>query len=253
MYAYSYIIFVGPGPGFDSLYRQPEVFIDNQYLYLSGDTVYWLNNGQFVFLYDFNAIIGHKWTITGDTSLYHCSGHTTPATDTISIVGLDSMVIGSHKFKKLSLGASPYWSLGYTILKNIGAYNTPFPLPKCNTIDGNINFPEALVCYHDSVRGWIDFGGSGMCYGIATAIAQTNLELIPSYILYPNPTTGHIYIKTEANDVYQVCIYNIVGSLAYTGSNSIDGIDISAYQSGIYICRITDKSRGESIIKLIKM
>ncbi len=74
-----------------------------------------------------------------------------------------------------------------------------------------------------------------------TSNIETN-ELSNIYS-YPNPTTGILNLKGVSNE--QILIYNNLGELILK-SQSKSGIDLSSYNSGIYLLQIIDRS-GKSI------
>lgn len=74
-------------------------------------------------------------------------------------------------------------------------------------------------------------------YGQPTAIEETTGD-ISDIILYPNPATNQLFIKTNSV-AEQINIYNTVGRLvSQTSEPLINRIDISALPSGIYIAEI---------------
>lgn len=76
------------------------------------------------------------------------------------------------------------------------------------------------------------------------------LETDQPYILYPNPATEILFIRSEA-PIEQVRIFNASGQLVKTEKNKY-GINISDISPGIYFTEITN-SRGETrTIKIIK-
>ena len=74
-----------------------------------------------------------------------------------------------------------------------------------------------------------------------TSNIETN-ELSNIYS-YPNPTTGILNLKGVSNE--QILIYNNLGELILK-SQSKSGIDLSSYNSGLYLLQIIDSS-GKSI------
>jgi hypothetical protein len=77
-----------------------------QYTYVSGDTVFYLVNGQFQVLYNFGAKPGDTWNLGVDTNSNACSK---------SIVHVDSigkMVINGSTFRWISLSTNQNASAG---------------------------------------------------------------------------------------------------------------------------------------------
>jgi hypothetical protein len=70
----------------------------------------------------------------------------------------------------------------------------------------------------------------------------------PHSHIYPNPNDGRFIIDTEG--INKIEIYNAVGKVVYLTGNK-DEIDLSGYESGIYLVRITTE-RAMFTEKLIK-
>jgi len=62
------------------------------------------------------------------------------------------------------------------------------------------------------------------------------LEQVDNFVLYPNPTSGILNIRTEVKD-YLVTVYNSNGAILVI-EDSPKKIDLRKYSKGIYIARI---------------
>ena len=82
------------------------------------------------------------------------------------------------------------------------------------------------------------------CYmvrlGAPVAVERVEVEQLA---VYPNPTNGIIYFENQLTDV---AIYDITGSLVYSQSVAEQSINLSALNAGTYI--LTAKSEGATII-----
>lgn len=74
---------------------------------------------------------------------------------------------------------------------------------------------------------------------IISSVAQFELTDICS--IYPNPTTGWLYINNTGNAVIEVSVYNAVGSLVMQtkAEHGVNTIDLSTADQGIYFVRTT--------------
>ncbi|MDD2205047.1 MAG: T9SS type A sorting domain-containing protein, partial [Bacteroidales bacterium] len=72
--------------------------------------------------------------------------------------------------------------------------------------------------------------------------------------IYPNPTTGNVYIAANAN-IKSISVYNSVGALVETMCTSslqnATTIDLSRYSAGIYMLTITTEEGGSVIKKVV--
>jgi len=69
--------------------------------------------------------------------------------------------------------------------------------------------------------------------------------------LYPNPTSGTLYLSDSNHKVEKVFIYNIFGSLVKTIQKGSESADISQFNSGTYLAKVftADGSFNQTIIK----
>ena len=83
--------------------------------------------------------------------------------------------------------------------------------------------------------------------GIPTPVAveETKSEQLT---VYPNPTNGTIYFENQLTDV---AIYDIAGSLVYSQSVAEQSINLSSLTAGTYI--LTAKSEGAIIITKVML
>jgi hypothetical protein len=95
-----------------------------------------------------------------------------------------------------------------------------------------------------------DVGPSYLC--ITTSI--TSLKAKDYFVIYPNPSNGIFYIKSE-NQISEIGIINILGEKVYTASNiqqkSFNAINLSNISKGIYFIQITDEMKNTVSKKII--
>ncbi|MFH6933923.1 T9SS type A sorting domain-containing protein [Flavobacterium sp. FlaQc-30] len=80
-----------------------------------------------------------------------------------------------------------------------------------------------------------------------TAAETENMQAI----LYPNPTTGTLYLSDPNLTVEKILIYNITGFLVKTVQKGSESIDLNALTTGTYLAKIytADGSYNQTIIK----
>jgi hypothetical protein len=73
----------------------------------------------------------------------------------------------------------------------------------------------------------------------------------PVFSVYPNPATDKINIKISGGEIENVKIHTITGQLIYNGNYVSEGLDISAFEAGVYTVSITTTT-GEASTTLLK-
>jgi hypothetical protein len=112
----------------------------------------------------------------------------------------------------------------------------------------------------DLTPGYADFTyPQAAIIGICPDSLQTNYFGKPKIILSPNPTLNKIYLKSNSDLDFEtsILLFDCSGQLVY--ANAIDKIfanesfeiDISSFNSGVYILQITN-SKSKIIEKVIK-
>ncbi|MGZ4017265.1 MAG: T9SS type A sorting domain-containing protein [Mucilaginibacter sp.] len=92
-------------------------------------------------------------------------------------------------------------------------------------------------------------GTDAGAYSYSLSVSGIKKEEIKSeLVLYPNPTTGRIYI-TGVKEKMDVTLYNSFGSLIYAGMLSNNEIDFSDFPKGIYMLNLN--SEGMKITRNI--
>lgn len=196
--------------------------------YEDSSKVYWYNINQFTVLYDFNKNVGDTWTIFNDT----CS-----LLITVDSIGIDT--INGFPLKALYISSEDMAFTG-KILQHIGHLSMPNPAFNfhCFGIFDDTNYYTGLRCYEDSVIGFHSFG-------IAPSCDYTNgineLENPFGLLLFPNPTSNQLNIKTNFNREFPFKIYNTLGQLVKKGN----------LEFGLTTILIDDLSAGVYSIELI--
>lgn len=91
---------------------------------------------------------------------------------------------------------------------------------------------------------------SNGCAATSNAITITSIEEIDgnNIQVYPNPVTKELNLKWRSREIDEVMIYNLEGQLVYRAENPTGNrIDVSQYDSGMYVAEVRMKNRVEWI------
>ncbi|PKP19616.1 MAG: hypothetical protein CVU04_05585 [Bacteroidetes bacterium HGW-Bacteroidetes-20] len=92
-------------------------------------------------------------------------------------------------------------------------------------------------------------------FTINTTVSVENLSDEPSLIkIFPNPTNGIVSIKNDSDPIKLIQVYSINGFLIYEKSvhEYYQTLDLSLYQSGVYVCKVTTSNGDSKQVKIIK-
>ena len=73
-------------------------------------------------------------------------------------------------------------------------------------------------------------------------------NVVETYNVYPNPTTGAVTVEGENIDY--IAVYNSVGQLVNVVKNVNNTVDMSAYENGVYFFNIVDNA-GQSALQRV--
>lgn len=213
----------------------------NEYYYNSNDSLFWLDGGTFRFIYDFNAVPGHRWVESN--SRFTCTTPAFPSDDSLTVTSIRKDTI-ANKIYDVILTSSPgqYFQVG-PVLKNIGSLVSPFPVmneQKCCMMQNpggacDLGSFIRLVCYSDNIRGIVPLSNpSGFsCFTITSVFENTKEQ----FMIYPNPV--HDFIETQgtrSNSGYTIS--DIHGKIIAQGIAGGDKLNVYYLPSGIYILKI---------------
>ena len=232
--------------------------LSNNYTFVSGDTVFYLNNGEFFVLFNFGATIGDNWIISTTNPYGFCDD-----TSRVEVIDTGKLTLNSVKYRFIKVQPTSNSSLGLygTYVERFGSIDSTF-------LDFQNLFPGPFQC--DSLPGYPEWDrikfkcfadNSFTMYNPSTQDCEYYLTLVGiheldqhDFILYPNPTSGLINIDNSLISDKFVEIYNYQGSLTRSLhlTESTEKIDISDLKTGIYFLRFKDKANDNCIIKIIK-
>ncbi|CAM3306025.1 hypothetical protein FLLO111716_02490 [Flavobacterium longum] len=160
--------------------------------------------------------------------------------------------------KTISFNGAGYLSHTYTINGNtidlsvcyyfnmllpVLTFDNDFFIPVTQSGDYTVN----ITVYNSSSTEVCDYFSSG---GSAThnVLATKDLDLTKSLGLYPNPTTGALFLDTVTDG--PLYVYDQLGRLVMQ-TNASSAIDLSPLTSGVYIVsgKIDEQTLNQKIIK----
>lgn len=148
--------------------------------------------------------------------------------------------------------------IGDSIPYVIGVDSVTWNGPNVTTID-----PFSASVFHNSA-GLYNYTATvhdqfGCQYNapftINTTVSVENLSEEPSTIkVFPNPTNGIVSITNEAELIKLIQVYSINGVLLFEQfpNDYNHKLDLSLYQSGVYICKVTESNGCFKQVKIIK-
>lgn len=225
----------GFDPNFRLVFNQEPVF-----LIKSGDSISLFDNMQLKFLYKIKNTLGDRYIV--NIPLHECASNPSyNFLDSVEIMEsqwkdtINGVIYSSFK-QKSSTNSADNW-----IIDNIGPrlhfFNRPsFSLCNSSSFSNFQNtFLENLKCYSDSLRGNISFYDRGgfSCYSVRTTIKEENKNT--SFDVFPNPTDGFLYFKSENLPPFNLVVYDITGRAVLTKSNLESPIKLDILNKGIYI------------------
>lgn len=88
----------------------------------------------------------------------------------------------------------------------------------------------------------------------SVVLGVDDIERDAQIILFPNPTTNNVTIRTAAQ-LANVTIYNALGKMVYNinASGQEKHIDVSGFASGIYLVQVRDSNGNRAVQKLVKL
>lgn len=236
---------------------QYHAYYPTQFTYVSGDTVFYLNNGEFFILYNFGASIGDKWVISTTNPWGVCDD-----TSLIEVVDTGKITINSINYRYIKIqptSNSPIGLYGTYVERfgNIDSSFAPFQnlFPggfQCDSMTSSVEWDYTkLKCFKDNSFTLYNPSGQDCEYYLTyLGIPETNRHEL---ICYPNPTNGILNINNTFNGDRLVEIYNYQGCLLrkFKLKSNLNSIDISDLKNGIYF--LTFQSKTDNFVcKIIK-
>ncbi len=139
--------------------------------------------------------------------------------DSNTMRGVQIDAIGSLYSEKITICCDVIENSSCDSLESVGFAVEGFVL---SGSDGNINdnFSSVFTCTLESISS-----------------VENNNELDSNLTVFPNPTSGCIYIESDIV-VDRVEVYNFLGKLVAVAEYTKDGIQLNDMPNGYYMCRI---------------
>jgi hypothetical protein len=253
------IFFIAPVPGYPPIVSHA----GQEYFRQSNDSIFWWNNGQFQFIYNFAAQVGDNWVTSNSRST--CTTPGFPLQDTLRVRGLKKDTLNGRIYTRiLASSDSGYFYTG-PVLRNIGSLLSPYPLMdegKCFLMShpgaayDNGSYTE-LLCYSDNIRGSVPLYNNGVvnpnCPMLSsyfvTAVSNRELDT-HGWKAGPNPARDRIQVfGAGARARYRITDLN--GRLLASGA-VLDGyVQTTMLSPGIYLLHIDSKGQS-AVLKLLK-
>ena len=237
-------------------------FTNTLYTHLNNNVVYLYNavSNNFDTLFNYNAIIGNKWSLPNKTTT-NCYKSRVLVIDTghnyIQGVNLKWFKVTVNGY----VGSGTAYSFNDTIYERMGCLNSYFYSPNdvCYTI-ADIEQGGPLRCYSDNQipnykRYW--FSNSCNYYYNPTTQIKENINNI-DFNIYPNPTYNFLNVEIVTHSGVarnnKIKIVNTLGQITQTTNiqNQKTILNISALQNGIYFLQVFDAEKLISTQKIIK-
>ena len=140
----------------------------------------------------------------------------------------DTIAQSQVDFHPQTYNAHQFWwdfgdGVGYSSLENSSYFYT-------SPGTYHVQFIASNGCYADTAEHDVTIAVVGL--------DDTNMD--PEIILYPNPSTGYIYVKNIASDT-PFCLYNSQGSIIMQGKLSSAPVDLTGIAPGAYYLHINNK------------
>ncbi len=223
-------------------------YMDNEYVYSNLGVVYNYRLGSFYTLYDFNAVVGDTWAVSGVSNFGDCD-----STGFIQVDNVTTVLIGGFELTQLFTGSvdDDYWNFGtLPIIERIGSLSYLFAHPNSCLTD----FYEGgnLRCYYDNEIGYVQIDSTTTCDFI---LSSNEITAATSIAISPNPFSTELKIKLPDNFLNSIItIYNLNGSILYQTTTCNSTIDISTDKiiPGVYFLHVLD-NHIQYHFKIIKL
>ncbi len=244
--------------------RTKEYFVKDYFFYESHDSIFWFNKTQFDLLYIFNPKVTSTWKIpknnfvTYSVNQSKCIDSFNIDSNTIQVRDITELTYGSKMYGVISTTNSSFWSIGSSIINNIGPMDRPlFPTKgqKCSSMSEFFGVPENLSCYYDSKRGYINFRNyNNDCQGLITSNNDLNIKSLNSLIISPDPVQNTLNIENNfGNTIKSIKIFDFIGREFISIENySNTDINVAHLPNGMYVLKVLTVDNNFVSSKFVK-
>ncbi len=199
----------------------------------SGAYTYMWSNGDTT--QDLTGLAGGTYTVT----VADASGCTANNTATITAPTPLVITVDTIHAEVLNIGGA----INLTVTGGSGSYSYAWSNGQTTQNATNLTAGSYSVTVVDSVTH-CEINTTGMVVAYQIPDAVTTLEDVNTFDLYPNPTTGKVYVQLSLNKATEVQleITNIAGQTlqSFKARQAMEQnyeIDMSAYPTGVYLAR----------------
>ena len=229
--------------------RLPYDTIDRHLLLSRGDSIFVLETDTHILLYDFGAAPGDRMRIqalSGDTS----SCYPLIRSDTLVVSDTLPFTSGSYSGMLLDVFSSNLnWTAG-DIVRNIGSRVSFFPYTPFESCVQDGFYDGLLMCYYDSLRGWIRFPESSRECPVYTQVTESPRQIGLIESLGPNPCLqGEVTVRLSPS-VESWKLFDNQGRVICTGDSLPSEIILNLPSSGLYVF-MARSERGQMSIERI--
>jgi hypothetical protein len=243
---------------YDSLVQLGSIIFRDNFTYVSGDTVFYLNNDEFFVLYDFGASIGNQWIIS-----YTNEGFD-DCDDTSRIVVTDtgSIFINEIRYKFITVQPTSNSSMGLrgTYVERFGnldlesgPFQSLFPGDyQCDSLTVAVEWTYLhFKCFMDTSFTLYN-PSSEDCEYYLTHLGTEELNR-DEILCYPVPTKDILKIKHNFKSDFIAQFFSYQGILVktYILNRNDHTIDLSQLSNGMYLIKFQNEE-GNFIRKIIK-
>ncbi len=107
---------------------------------------------------------------------------------------------------------------------------------------------NAFGVYSVTLKATNAFGNNTLTKTDYISVGVDGITSLPSAVsVYPNPTTGKLFITNPKMATQEIEVFSAVGKMVYSGISDAEiiSVDISGKTKGLYIVRVTNKSNQQ--------
>ncbi len=212
-------------------------------VYVTGKSVYSIADGFDIVTIKYDSIGTQLWdrNFNGSADMHDVpEAITLDKNGNIYVFGTSINTTTAEDFQliKYNPAGTQQWEKTYTYLNAAGSQEYAMAL-----------FVDDLDNIYVAGMSALDY--AIVKYGQPTAIEEAKADLV-DVVLYPNPATDYLFVKTETLLIQQLNIYNTAGILINKTQEQF--IDVSFLPVGIYVAEInlTDEKAGMKSISVKK-
>jgi len=212
----------------------------------AGNSVVLTATGDGIFTWNNGITNGVAFTpATTNTYIVTATEASCTNTDTVLVTVNALPVATTTATNGITLTAAP---AGQTYQWINCATNTPVAGAVSATFTATVNGSYAVIVTNGS--GCSD---TSACATISEVGLKEQNAAALAMALYPNPTSGKVFIQMDATEQADITVYDAQGKVVYVMNRVKDGaiIDLGTFQTGVYMVKISTE-KGTSMDRILK-